>query len=436
MSSKKRIVITGIGPLCSIGSGKKEVLSALMAGKTQVLKHACTYGKDIWEYFYVHKLTNFKIDNYVSDKGLLQWIDDWKENQRDIDYELLAATTSLAIQDSGFDISSCPQEVGLMMVHENPGLEPLIDHLTNKTLEAVQRRVFEKKELLPLEIRKEVTEASQRLGYDTQTFMHLFFIAKLFGVQGFSLFMNNACSSGLYAMESAAQHIRSGRLRAAIVVGADYPDFVYKYLWFKKLKIYAEDGLVKPFDEQANGIVFGEGGGGLVLEEYESAKKRGARIYCEYRGGGFNLEGMKISFPSIGSDLYQRAAQEALSEAGSSHADIDLMIPHGVAERVTDKHEVRSLLPILKEGRSVVTAYKPYVGHNLGSSALLELCLICMCMESSFVPPLLNTNQIDPNLEPWIARKVSEKRISTVLKTSCGFAGYNAAVVLTNPRIN
>lgn len=399
-------------------------------------KQACLVGDKTWEEFYVHKIENFSLRNYISDSGLLDWVEDWKERQRDFDYELMVAVAALAIKDSSFDIAACPENVGLMLVHENPGLEPLIDHLTDRTMEAVQKRLSKNQPLNPLEIKKEVTDISQRLGYDTQSFMHLFFVAKLLGIKGYSLFMNNACSSGLYALESAAQHIRSGRLRAAIVAGADYPHYIYKYLWFKKLKIYAEDGLMKPFDENANGMVFGEGGGALFLEDYESAIKRRARIYCEYRGGGFSLEGMKISIPSIGSDRYSMTIKSAFEEAGVDPERTDLVVPHGIAEKVTDKHEVRALLPILKQGRAAVTAFKPYVGHNLGSSALLELCLICICMEAGFVPPIINSRITDANLSSHTVGNKKTAKLSTILKTSCGFAGFNAAIVLTDPSTN
>lgn len=428
MSSQQRVVITGVGPLCALGDNKKQIWDSIIEKRTNVVKHSIGVDGESWEEFYIHKLVKYDLSSVLPDLGALQWIREWKEGQTDIDFELMAMVTGLALRDSSLDVHNIGEKIGLMLVHENPGLEPLIEHLTDKTIEAVRARLTANKPLNVLGIKKEVTELSQRIGYDTQTFMHLYFVAKLFGIKGYSLFSNNACSSGLFAFESAAQHIRSGRLKAAVVAGSDWQSYVYKYLWFKKLNIYSEDGLVRPFSKNSNGMVFGEGGGALVLEEYEHAKARGANIYCEYVGGGFGMEGMKISFPSVGSPAYAQCVKAAIAEAKTDPSRIDWVVPHGIGEKVTDAHEAKQIKDVFGVTNTpVCTAFKTYVGHNLGSCGLLELSLACIAMSQNTIPATLNT---DATSSLSLSSTHLNKPITQLLKTSCGFAGFNAAVIL------
>ena len=103
-------------------------------------------------------------------------------------------------------------------------------------------------------------------GYDIQTFMTLFHVAKAFNIHNYSLFINNACASGLYALEAAAQMIKCNQSSAVIVAASDYSE-IYKYLWFRDIGLYSGDGKIRPFCKDSNGLVFGDGGVGIVLED-------------------------------------------------------------------------------------------------------------------------------------------------------------------------
>ncbi|MGH7198677.1 MAG: beta-ketoacyl synthase N-terminal-like domain-containing protein [Candidatus Omnitrophota bacterium] len=428
-----RVVITGLGPICSIGENKDELWDSIVAGRTNVVRNRCSVDESLWEEFFVHKLDNFKSEKFIKNDGILKWIAEWKEGRRDIDFELLASVVGQAVEDSRLDLGGDRMDVGLFLVHENPGLENLIDSVADATYEAVSRNGHPPKAANQLEAKKMVYDKCARIGYDTQSFMHLFFVAKLFNIHGYSLFMNNACASGLFGLEAASQHIKSGRLNAAIVAGVDYPDYVYKYLWFKNLGMYAPDGIIRPFAKDRSGIVFGEGGAGIVLENYESAKRRGAQIYAEYAGGGFSLEASKVTLPNVASGLYAQTIAEALKDAGVRPEEVDLINPHGIGTGITDLHEANSISKVLGRSKTPVTAFKPYVGHNLGSSALLELCILLLSMKEGFIPPTLNCGEMDGQINLNLVRSGVEKTISTAMKLSCAFAGYNAAAVFRRP---
>ena len=182
-------------------------------------------------------------------------------------------------------------------------------------------------------------------GYDIQTFMTLFHVAKAFNIHNYSLFINNACASGLYALEAAAQMIKCNQSSAVIVAASDYTE-IYKYLWFRDIGLYSGDGKIRPFCKDSNGLVFGDGGVGIVMEDLEHAQQRNADIYAEYLGGGFCLEGWKVTTPQIGSDSYQKAILKALKQSNVSKDEIELLVPHGVGSQAIDYYESKAITDI------------------------------------------------------------------------------------------
>jgi len=215
-----------------------------------------------------------------------------------------------------------------------------------------------------------------------------------------------------------------------VVAASDYPD-VYKYIWFRDLGIYSDDGLIRPFCKNSNGLVFGDGGVGLVLEEMDHARKRHATIYGEYLGGGFDLEGWKITVPQIGGDSYQKAIALALDRSGVKTSEVDLLCPHGVGSQPIDYYESQAITQVFGENPKslLFSAFKPYVGHNLGASALLETAILLLCLHHDTVLPVLNHEQPDPKFKLDFVTKKTECQFNTVMKTCSAFAGFNAAAV-------
>ena len=425
-----RIVVTGIGPICSIAHDGDELWKAIVSKKTSVAINECFVDDRKWGEFYSHKLNNFHPSNFIKNKLVMEWISEWKNKKQDIDLELIASSIALAINDSQLELTEDTRSAGLVLVHENQGFENFVNSVVDATHDFYTSKKGEK--FFKLDVVRYLTEKCDRIGYDSQSFMYLFFVAKLFNIHGYSLFLNNACSSGLFGIDIASQQIKLGKLNTVIVAGADYPRYMYKYLWFDKLNMYAKDGLMKPFSSKSNGLVFGEGASAIVLENYDVAKSRGAKIYAEYMGGGFSLESSKVSLPNLGSNLYADTIREAINNSNMRPEDIDLVIPHGVSNRVTDLHEADALHRVFGHVLPMVTALKPYIGHNLGNSSLIELCILFLSMKNQYIPATLNTDELDSKAKInliTIGRKASIKR---ALKLSCGFAGYNAAAVFMN----
>ena len=303
---EKRVVVTGIGPLTAAGIGKDALWKNLVEGKINIKLEECYVDGELWDKFYLHKIEGFDIKNFGIDKRILEEIKTWKEGEEITDLYYLMAAVKLALDDSKLEYESEDNNIGCVVVHENPGLEQYISKYTTHAFETLKNKKITKKLFV-----EEFYSALMKSSYDLQTFMVLFHVLKTFGIHGYSSFINSACSSGLYAIEAASQIIKTGRCSVVIVVAADYPR-IYKYLWFKQLNMYAQDGKIKPFAKESNGLVFGDGGAGLVLEDLEYALKRKTRIYAEYLGGGFSQEGWKVTVPAIGKKFLSKSYKRGL----------------------------------------------------------------------------------------------------------------------------
>jgi len=354
----------------------------------------------------------------------LKEIKTWKGGDDVLDLHYLLAACKLALDDSELEIDKVKNDIGLILAHENPGVDQFIEKTFLNSYETLKNIDISMQDFLVSNFSK-----YKRNVYDLQTFMFLYHIGKVFGIHGQTLFLNNACASGLYALENASMLIKAGHCSAVLVAAADSPD-IYKYFWFKEMGLYSEDGIIRPFTTKANGLVFGDGSSGLVLENYDLAKKRNAKIYAEYLGGSFSFDGWKVLWPAITQTYYRDTIIDALNRAGIRKEKIDLVVPHGVGLKIADKFEASVLEEIFDSSSVDFTAFKPLIGHNLGGSSLIETIILLLCMKSEIVPCTLNYSNSDRITSLKFLEKDEKKRIKFSLKTVAAFAGFNGAIVL------
>ena len=430
MMEERRVVITGIGPLASTGIGKDAFWQGILKKQVGLKAREFKVDGELWDSFYIHEIDDFNIEKFNIDEKALEDIKTWKKGKEDKDLFYLLAAIKLAIDDSGISYDEDDNNIGLFLTVEHPGFEPFCEGLIKETISYLKdcplNHNFSKKKMF-----RHLYDKFVQNGYDLQTFMYLFFIAKAFGIHGYSLFNNNACASGLFALESAARQIKCGESNIVLLAGGDYADTMFKHLWFKEQGLYVEDGKTKPFSKNANGIVLGDGASAMVLEELNHALNRKAHIYAEYLGGGFSLEGWKVTLPQIGGLSYQKTIRNALKRANLKPNDIDLINPHGVAIKVTDSYEAKAITDVFGKNskKPLITAFKPYVGHNLGGCAVLESIILLLSMENNLTPPTLNCEETEPKYNIELVRELSSQSLNTTMKLSCGFAGYNGAVI-------
>ena len=429
MAINKRVVVTGIGPLASTGIGKDAFWKGILEKRIGLSSRPFKIDGELWENFPVHSVKDFDFSTFNVADMAIEYMKDWKEEEPPIDLHYLIAAVALALEDSGIKYESEDNDLGLVLTHENMGLMPFLlklSQLSYDTLKSVTGSNYSKKEFC-----EKLYRDCLKSGYDIQTFMTLFHVAKAFNIHNYSLFINNACASGLYALENAAQIIKCNMSSAVVVAASEYTD-IYKYLWFRDIGLYSEDGKIRPFCKDSNGLVFGDGGVGIVLEDLERAEKRNAHIYAEYLGGGFHMEGWKVTTPQIGNDSYQKAILKALTQSNVSKDEIELLCPHGVGSQSIDYYESKAITDVfgLNPDSPLITTFKPYVGHNLGGSALLETAILLLSLKNDIVLPTLNCEHIDPKFKIKLIKEKLETEVNVAMKICCAFAGYNAAVVL------
>lgn len=428
MPNSSRIVITGIGPIASSGIGRENFWQGVLGNSANLQRQKCLLDGELWEEFFCHKVSGFNIADFGIDKEKLNDIKEWKDGEEVVDLNYLIAAVKLALDDSRLDYNADDNELGLVLAHENLGLMPFAHKVANVSFD-----LLKDKDNAHLSRREFIGRAYKnclKSCYDVQTFADLFHIARVFNIHNYSLFINNACASGLYGLEAGANIIKNNQAKAVVVAAADCPD-IYKYLWFKELGIYSADGKTRPFDRDSNGFVFGEGGVGIVMEDLGSAQNRGAQIYAEYLGAGFDLEGWKITVPEIGSSSYQRAISRAFTQAGIKKEEVELLVPHGVGSAPIDYYEAKAITDTFGKNpkKPLITAFKPCIGHNLGGSALLESAILLLALKNGVIPATLNTENIDSRFNLALVKEQKRQKITMAMKTACAFAGFNAAAV-------
>jgi 3-oxoacyl-[acyl-carrier-protein] synthase II len=428
MENNKRVVITGIGPIASTGIGKEMFWKGIVDRKTGLNTREFAVDGDCWGKFPVHAVENFDFKKFHVNKLALAYMNEWKEEEPPIDLQYIIGAVSLAIEDSGINYEAEENGLGLVLTHENMGLMPFMLKLSQISYETLQSK--EGSQLSKKEFYEKIYNDCLKSGYDVQTFMSLFHVAKAFNIHNYSLFINNACASGLYALENASQIIKCNQSTAVVVAASEYSD-IYKYLWFRDIGLYSEDGKIRPFCEDSNGLVFGDGGVGIVLEDLEHAEKRNAHIYAEYLGGGFHMEGWKVTMPQIGSDSYQKAIAKALQQSNISKDEIELLCPHGVGSQTIDCYEAKAITDVfgLNPEQPLISSYKPYIGHNLGGSALMEAAILLLSLDNETILPTLNTRNVNPMFNISLVKDLSKSKVNTAMKICGAFAGYNSAVV-------
>lgn len=350
----------------------------------------------------------------------LRWLEE-AELREARDLRHLVAATALALSDAGLPSYCGDLEPGVAIVaaNESPGFEELSQSLFRLGEDG----------LLPRDPLQRFSLLVERF-FQLNTFLPPFYLSRAFGFAGPALFVNSACASGLNAIDLAAQNIRLGRSRISIAAAADNPLSVAKFLWFRDLGLYASDGVIRPYDARQTGTVFGDGAAALVLEDRESALARGAHVYAEHAGAGFAQDGWKITVPAAAKTSGETALRAALDEADVSPSAVDLIVPHGVGTPASDRYEARLLHRVFGGGDwPSVTVLKPWIGHSLGASALMESALLLAAMDRGCIPP---TREPEVPFERHPLPLVTEwraQRIDVAVKLTCAFAGYYGATV-------
>ncbi|WP_394953983.1 beta-ketoacyl-ACP synthase II [uncultured Helicobacter sp.] len=259
-----------------------------------------------------------------------------------------------------------------------------------------------------------------------------------FGIKGPNLASVTACAASTHAIIEAAKSIMIGEVNKMLVIGSESAICPVGIGGFAAMKALSDRNdepqkASRPFDKDRNGFVMGEGAGALVLEDYESAKARGAHIYAELAGFGESGDANHITTPAPGGEGALRAIKAALKMA---NVKIDYINAHGTSTAYNDLFETMALKSAFgsKDGVPPVSSTKGQIGHCLGAAGALEAVISIMAMQEGVLPPTINQETPDPECDldyiPNIARQAS---IGAVMSNSFGFGGTNGVVIFKKP---
>ncbi|MBG9794376.1 hypothetical protein ABD76_18425 [Paenibacillus dendritiformis] len=346
-----------------------------------------------------------------------RWLEQEGLNQ-DPDFILLLIASLLAIEDACLAPSDL-NKAALVIGHENPGINRLIDNI----LQAKNRMLHQEEN--PLASFGRYKHDFFRL----QTFPYLFYLAKALGIQGVSYITNNACASGLYAMELGAQLIREGRVETAVVVCADYAHAT-EYLWLGDKGFHSPQQVLKPFDSGRDGSVLGDGAAAVVLRSPDCVSEGSQRRLGRYLGGAFQQDGWNLSLPNVTSRSYANVISQAVRRLGNVQPD--LLVPHGTGMQMWDAYEIAEITSAFAEldmPLPKMTAFKGYFGHTLGANSLVEIVCLLQSMEQGVIPPAANYERHHFKWNIPMVTQWEPCSVHTAIKTVSAFGGFLAAGV-------
>jgi len=407
-SGKRRVVVTGIGLLTSIGSTKESFWEALISGKTGV-KRIPEARLDTSSY-------RTKIAATIDDFNPKDFLD--VKNIKRMDPCALfgiAATTS-ALQDSALS-NNAREEAGVILGSAVAGI---VSH-DNSAKELFQKGY---RYVNPLTVPLVMYNAAA-----SNISLH-------FGLKGISYALATACSSGSNAIGESYQKIKNGYQNIMVTGGSDATISPIVFSGWNKLRALSPNNddpkrACKPFSKNRDGLVIGEGAGIVILESLESALARDARIYCEVIGYGATSDAFHITYPNQAQEV--RAIKMALDEAGIGPGDVDYISAHGTATRANDKVETETLKEVWgdKAYSVPISSIKPNVGHTFGASGAIEFITCILAMENSVVPPTINYEEPDPECDlDYVPNTARDVNVNIALTNSFGFGGANSTLVL------
>ena len=188
-----------------------------------------------------------------------------------------------------------------------------------------------------------------------------------------------------------------------------------------------------PFDKERSGFVMGEGAGVLILEEYEHALKRGAKIYCEIAGYGSTCDANHVTAPLEDGSMAAQAMTEAVKDAGIKPENIDYINAHGTSTKLNDKGETNAIKMAFGEHayKLAVSSTKSMTGHMLGASGAVEAIISALAVKNNIIPPTINYQVPDDDCDlDIVPNKARESRVDYAMSNSLGFGGHNASIVL------
>jgi 3-oxoacyl-[acyl-carrier-protein] synthase II len=411
--SRRRVVVTGIGTVTALGNDAPSTFAGLCEGRSGVAPITGWDAKD--------HVTRFAAQVKGFDPASV--VEAHEARKLDPFVLFAMAATAEALRDSGIDLAKedrsrvgCVIGVGIGGLHD-------IEAQHRVMLERGPRRVN------PFFIPKIMMNAAAGQ------------VSILHGLQGPNYATASACASSAHAVGLAMKAIRWGEADVMVAGGSEATITPLGIAGFNALKALSTRNddparASRPFDRDRDGFVMGEGGGALLLEELERARRRGARIYAEVKGFGMTADAFHITAPAPEGEGARRSMLLALADAGVAPGDVQYVNAHGTSTPINDPLETAAVKGAFGEHarRLAISSSKSMIGHLLGGSGAVEAAITCLSVHRGIVHPTANLENPDPACDlDYVPGAAREMAVRNALSNSLGFGGHNASLLLGAP---
>ncbi len=409
----KRVVVTGLGALTPIGNTLQEYWDGLkngMSGAAPITRFDAT----LFKTKFACEVKNFDIGNFM-DKKEARKMDPFAQ------YAMVAVDE--AIKDSNLPLAELnPDRVGVIWGSGIGGLLTFQEEVKSYTRGDGTPRFN------PFFIPKMIPDLSA--GH----------ISIKYGFRGPNYVTVSACASSTNALYDAFTFLRLGKADIIVSGGSEAAVCEAGVGGFNALKALSERNdspatASRPYDKTRDGFVLGEGAGALILEEYEHAKKRGAKIYGEIIGGGMSSDAYHITAPHPEGAGIIQVMYNALEDAGITADQIDYINTHGTSTPLGDLGEIKAIQKVFGDHayKINISSTKSMTGHLLGAAGAIEAIACLLAINESVIPPTINHFEDDPGLDPRLNltfNKAQERKVNIALSNTFGFGGHNFSVLL------
>ena len=406
-----RVVITGMGAITPIGTGKDAFWNALLEGKNGISRITRF---DPTEY-------KAQIAGEVKDFDPADYMDKKESKRVDRYAQFAIAAAKLAIEDAKLDLEKEDLErIGTFVGSGIGGIE---------TMHGQYEKLFDKgpSKISPFFIPMMI--GNMAAGH----------VSIAFGLKGPSSCVVTACATGTNNIGDAFKVIQRGDADVMVAGGTEASISGAAVAGFCSMKALCTDHnddpehASRPFDANRSGFIMGEGAGLVVLESLEHAEARGAHIYAELVGYGSNSDAFHITQPAPHGEMAAKCMQKALKDAGLEPSDIDYINAHGTSTHFNDLTETEAIKTVWGEGAKnlSVSSIKSMTGHLLGAAGGVECIATVLAVAHDMLPPTINYETPDEGLDlDYVPNKAKAKTVRAALSNNLGFGGHNACIVI------
>jgi 3-oxoacyl-[acyl-carrier-protein] synthase II len=406
----KRVVITGVGTVNPLGNSVDEYWNNLKNGVSgagpithfDASKHTTRFACEV---------KNFDPTHYMDRKDVRKY---------DLYTQYAFATSDLAIKDSGLDMETIDGDrVGVIWGAGIGGLQTFHQE--------VRAYNEDRPRFSPFFIPKMIANIAGGL------------ISIKYGLRGPNYTTVSACASASHAMIDAFNMIRMGKADIMVTGGSEAGVNEAGIAGFNSMRAISTrnddpETASRPFDKDRDGFVMGEGSAAFVFEEYESAVKRGAKIYAEVAGGGMSADAFHMTAPDPEGKGAHLVMKWALEDAGIKPEDVDYINVHGTSTPLGDIAEPKAIIKTFGDHayKLSISSTKSMTGHLLGAAGAVEGLASILAINNSLIPPTINHFTDDPEIDPKLDltfNKAKEREVNIAISNTFGFGGHNATIV-------